>query len=284
MFTRTQRRAAIAATGLTLGAVTVGVLVSQQSTPAEITADAASLSSATTTPSTASSSTSTTRDDELSRSMSRRAPLATQTVGAVTSQRVFNADGQRTWRQLELHSIIERTEAVAYDTVKKSSSTLYVGETKVSRAGVAGSRLATYDVTRRAGKVTDRTLLRAALKRKAVDKIVLVGTKERPAPVVDTSANSGSTGSSGGSGSVSGGSTWDRLAQCEAGGNWHINTGNGYYGGLQFNLGTWRANGGSGRPDQASREEQIRIATKVRDASGGYGAWPGCAAKLGLPR
>ena len=77
---------------------------------------------------------------------------------------------------------------------------------------------------------------------------------------------------------------WDRLAGCESGGNWHINTGNGYYGGLQFSLGTWHAYGGTGLPSQHSRETQIAIATKLRDASGGYGAWPGCAAKLGLPR
>ena len=79
-------------------------------------------------------------------------------------------------------------------------------------------------------------------------------------------------------------SDWDRLAQCESGGNWAINTGNGYYGGLQFNLGTWQAYGGTGLPSNASRETQIAIATKLRDASGGYGAWPACAAKLGLPR
>ena len=72
------------------------------------------------------------------------------------------------------------------------------------------------------------------------------------------------------------GRTWDRLAQCESGGNWHINTGNGYYGGLQFNLGTWRAYGGTSRPDLVSREQQIAIAEKVRAASGGYGAWPHC--------
>ena len=82
-----------------------------------------------------------------------------------------------------------------------------------------------------------------------------------------------------------GGSTvWDRLAQCESGGNWAINTGNGYYGGLQFNLQTWRAYGGPGYPHTASRTTQIAIATKLRNARGGYGAWPGCAAKLGLPR
>ena len=76
---------------------------------------------------------------------------------------------------------------------------------------------------------------------------------------------------------------WDRLAQCESGGNWHINTGNGYYGGLQFSLGTWHAYGGTGLPSQHSRENQIAIATKLRNASGGYGAWTACAARLGLP-
>ena len=68
---------------------------------------------------------------------------------------------------------------------------------------------------------------------------------------------------------------WDSLAQCESGGNWAINTGNGYYGGLQFNVGTWRAYGGTGYPHQASRETQIAVATRLRDATGGYGSWPG---------
>ncbi|NIS37004.1 MAG: transglycosylase family protein, partial [Actinobacteria bacterium] len=76
---------------------------------------------------------------------------------------------------------------------------------------------------------------------------------------------------------------WDALAECESGGNWSINTGNGYYGGLQFNLQTWQAYGGTGYPHENSREEQIRIATKLRDDRGGYGAWPACADKLGLP-
>jgi hypothetical protein len=76
---------------------------------------------------------------------------------------------------------------------------------------------------------------------------------------------------------------WDSLAQCESGGNWAINTGNGYYGGLQFNLGTWQAYGGTGYPHQASRETQIAVATRLRDATGGYGSWPSCSAKLGLP-
>ena len=76
-------------------------------------------------------------------------------------------------------------------------------------------------------------------------------------------------------------STWDALAQCESGGNWAINTGNGYSGGLQFAPGTWAANGGSGSAHNASRAEQIRVAERVR-ASQGWGAWPACSSKLGL--
>ena len=103
--------------------------------------------------------------------------------------------------------------------------------------------------------------------REPVDEVVQVGTKAPGAP------------------NFAGGSTvWDRLAQCESGGNWAINTGNGYYGGLQFSLGTWQAYGGSGLPEQrTAARTRSPIATKLRDASGGYGAWPGCAATLGLP-
>ncbi|HUQ58847.1 transglycosylase family protein [Lentzea sp.] len=74
---------------------------------------------------------------------------------------------------------------------------------------------------------------------------------------------------------------WDRIAQCESGGNWSINTGNGYYGGLQFSPSTWRAHGGAGRADQASREEQIRVAESVL-ATQGLGAWPTCGRRSGV--
>ncbi|HEY7050808.1 MAG TPA: transglycosylase family protein [Mycobacterium sp.] len=71
------------------------------------------------------------------------------------------------------------------------------------------------------------------------------------------------------------GMNWDAVAACESGGNWSINTGNGYYGGLQFTMGTWRANGGAGSPHNASRAEQIRVAENVL-RSQGIGAWPVC--------
>lgn len=83
---------------------------------------------------------------------------------------------------------------------------------------------------------------------------------------------------------VADGSTWDALARCESGGNWAINTGNGYYGGLQFNSGTWLGNGGGAyapRADLATREQQIDIASRVA-AARGFKPWPACARKLGL--
>ena len=74
--------------------------------------------------------------------------------------------------------------------------------------------------------------------------------------------------------------TWERLAQCESGGNWSMNTGNGYYGGLQFSLETWRNVGGSGYPHQASKAEQIKRG-QILQARAGWGQWPHCARQLG---
>ena len=140
------------------------------------------------------------------------------------------------------------------------------GESEVVRAGRDGARDVTYRLVYRNGKLANRTILRQTLLRAPVAEVVKIGTAQ-PAPAY-----------------VSGDTVWDRLAQCESGGNWAINTGNGYYGGLQFSLSTWQAYGGQGLPSENSREEQIRIATLLRDASGGYGAWPACSAALGLPR
>jgi hypothetical protein len=78
--------------------------------------------------------------------------------------------------------------------------------------------------------------------------------------------------------------TWDRLAHCESGGRWHIATGNGYFGGLQFSSSTWRAFGGkryAALPHHASRTQQVRIAERVRHAQG-WGAWPSCSRRVGL--
>jgi uncharacterized protein YabE (DUF348 family) len=162
------------------------------------------------------------------------------------------------------------TESVGFGTVEREDSSMYEGETRTVRSGEVGARKVLYKITFVNGDVSKRKALKVTVIREPVDAIVRVGTKEE---VVAPAAN------------YAGGSTvWDRLAQCESGGNWAINTGNGYYGGLQFSLSTWRAYGGPGYPHQQSRETQIAIATKVRDASGGYGAWPHCSAQLGLPQ
>ena len=162
-------------------------------------------------------------------------------------------------------------ESVAFDTVEKSDSSMLEGETETVREGRDGARSVVYRLRFENGELVRRTELRSTVLTEPRDAVVKVGTKE---PEPEPAANY-----------ASGGSVWDRLAQCESGGNWAINTGNGYYGGLQFSLSTWRAYGGPGYPHEQSRETQIAIATKLRDANGGsYGSWPACAEKLGLPR
>ena len=158
-------------------------------------------------------------------------------------------------------------ESVPFSTVSHDDSSMLRGHSTVVRAGHDGLRNVTYEITFRNGHLVARRVLSQQVLRAAVDQIERVGTKT----VATTNF-------------ASGGTVWDRIAQCESGGNWAENTGNGYYGGLQFSLGTWQANGGSGLPSNASRTTQIAIATKIRNASGGYGAWPACSASLGLPQ
>jgi uncharacterized protein YabE (DUF348 family) len=158
-------------------------------------------------------------------------------------------------------------EKVPFTTVSHDDSSMLKGRSTVVRSGQDGLRDVTYRITYRNGELVARKVLSQHVLRAPVAQVERVGTKT----VAPTNFAGGNT-------------VWDRLAQCESGGNWATNTGNGYYGGLQFSLGTWRAYGGSGLPSNASRLTQIAIATKIRNASGGYGAWPACAASLGLPR
>lgn len=101
-------------------------------------------------------------------------------------------------------------------------------------------------------------------------------TQQTQSPSVASPSPSTSSGASGG--------VWDRLAQCESSGNWSINTGNGYYGGLQFAQTSWEAVGGlefAPRADLATRQQQIIAAERLL-AIQGWGAWPGCSRRLGL--
>jgi resuscitation-promoting factor RpfB len=185
-------------------------------------------------------------------------------------------DGSKfTFTRVDIKSKTKKIK-VDFDTTRKKTSTLNKGDTKVDTPGVSGVRAVTYRLTWHNGKVVSRSKIKSKLLKKPVTKVILVGTKT---PTAEKSSSGSSSGSS--SSSTPSGSVWDKLAECESGGNWSINTGNGYYGGLQFSLSTWRAYGGSGYPHQASREQQIAIAKKLQ-AAAGWGSWPACSSKLGL--
>lgn len=188
-----------------------------------------------------------------------------------------------------------KTEKIDFKTTERKTKSLDKGETQVETEGKEGERTSTYLVTSYDGKEHDRRLISKEVTTDPVDKVVLVGTRK----VADTSADDNnsdnsdsddsSDNSSDGNGddnsssapSVPSNSIWDKIAQCESTGNWSINTGNGFYGGLQFTLQTWHAFGGTGMPNEASREEQIRVAKKVQAAQG-WGAWPVCSRKAGV--
>jgi uncharacterized protein YabE (DUF348 family) len=165
---------------------------------------------------------------------------------------------------------VQQTVAVPFPVQATPDDSLYVDQSQVDVAGRDGSELQTVLVGYLGQREVARQVLAAQAVEAPVTQVVRQGTKQRPvAPA------------------VAGGSVWDALAQCESTGNWSINSGNGFYGGIQFTISTWLAYGGgqyAPRADLATREQQIAIATKVRDARGGYGDWPACAAKLGLPR
>ena len=176
---------------------------------------------------------------------------------------------------------------IAFATEQRDSGDLFKGETKVADAGRAGLQRTTFTTTLADGQEVARTVSTDETVTAPVAKVVLTGTKDRPAPAPAASAPSRSSGGPAAAApaapapAVAGGGVWDSIAQCESGGNWAINTGNGYSGGLQFNAGTWRAYGGSGQAYQASREQQIAVAQRVHAAQG-WGAWPSCTRKLGL--
>jgi uncharacterized protein YabE (DUF348 family) len=165
------------------------------------------------------------------------------------------------------------TESIAYGTTRTKTNTLYSDQTKVSRAGVNGTRVVTSRATVVDGKVVSRKTIASTVTKAPVNRVLLVGTKARPAAAAPAASTGGS--SSGAGLNLARASMWDSIAQCESSGNWHINTGNGYYGGLQFLTSTWLGYGGgdfASRADLASREEQITVANRVY-ADNGTSQW-----------
>ena len=146
------------------------------------------------------------------------------------------------------------------------------GTEEIREEGVLGEKQVIRHTVLVNGQPEDTFVASAHETREAKPAVIVRGTKKAE----------GNTGAA--APAVANGSVWDSIAQCESGGDWSINTGNGYHGGLQFNPGTWAAYGGTAyapTADQATREQQIAIAEKTQAAQG-WGAWPACTAKLGL--
>lgn len=169
----------------------------------------------------------------------------------------------------EIHVTRDRTETrtetlpIAPPETRVDDPALDKGKTVVENPGVPGERTVTASVKTVNGVEAGRQELSSQVLREPAPALVKVGVKEL---------------------AISNASTWDSIAHCEATGNWAINTGNGFFGGLQFTQSTWEAFGGTqyaARADLASREQQISVAEKVQAAQG-WGAWPACTSKLGL--
>lgn len=151
---------------------------------------------------------------------------------------------------------IERKQKVEY----RDDDSLEKGTEKVLEEGSPARVEEQVLLTLADGKVRNRLVLTSKTVDEGAPRVIARGTAEAP--------------------SVEDGSVWDRIAKCESGGNWSINTGNGYYGGLQFSAATWRSVGGPGLPHEHSREVQIKYA-KILQQRSGWGQWS-CAAKVGV--
>ena len=165
------------------------------------------------------------------------------------------------------------SEEVAFDSLSSDSPELFKGEKKVTQAGVPGKVDRTFKLVLVDGREASRTLVSEAVSVQPVTEQVAVGTKPKPAPA----APAAGTNTGAAAPAMMNEAMWDKIAQCESTGNWSINSGNGYYGGLQFNIQTWiGAGGGAYAPNAslATKAQQIDIANKVY-AQRGLQPW-GC--------
>ena len=149
---------------------------------------------------------------------------------------------------------VDKTETVPvkFDVEIQKDDDAMVGENTVVTKGVKGEKREQVTLVYADGELRDRVVHDSEVVKEPVTQVEKRGTQSTPPD-----------------------SVWDKIAQCESGGNWSINTGNGYYGGLQFSAATWRSVGGPGLPHQHSREVQIKYA-KILQARSGWGQW-GCA-------
>ena len=208
-----------------------------------------------------------------------QAPVAAKTVGdALTAlgkpleagDRVTPAAGTPLVEDLDIEVTRVRTaEETVVEPVRPPENevedpALIRGKRVVETAGTPGSAEVVYNVKRVNGRVVERTKVSSTVVTAPRPATVRIGTKPG-APHEPYGI-------------------WDAIAMCESTGNWAINNGNGFYGGIQFTQSTWEAYGGTEyapRADLATREEQIHVAKRVQ-AQQGWGAWPACTSRLGL--
>jgi len=173
------------------------------------------------------------------------------------------------------------TQSVAFGTQRVSNSSMYTGQTKVTTAGHAGTRVAVYALTYVDGKLITKRLAGASLISAPVRRVVQVGTKAKAVSRPTSSGSHRSSGSRGGRVPVgrSGGLNWGALAECESGGNPHAVNPAGYYGLYQFSVSTWHSVGGSGNAASASPSEQTARA-QILYGRTGASSWPVCGSRL----
>ncbi|BCW53884.1 transglycosylase [Arthrobacter sp. NicSoilB11] len=168
------------------------------------------------------------------------------------------------------------SEDVPFETVTAESADMLKGEKEVTQAGAAGKLERTFKLVLVDGREASRTLVSEKVAVQPVTEKVTVGTKAKPAPQAAPAAAAGAnTGAA--APAMMNEAMWDKIAQCESSGNWSINSGNGYYGGLQFDIRTWiGAGGGAYAPNAslATKAQQIDIANRVY-AQRGLSPW-GC--------
>ena len=188
-------------------------------------------------------------------------------LSLLPTQPLLNAMRLQVYRVQVVEEVV--TAAVDFQTVETDDPEAFEGTETVTQEGVEGEQATTFRVTYVDGVQTTREQLNTAVTRPAVDELVSVGTKERPAPA----ASSGNAPSADGL-------NWAALAQCESGGRPNAVSSTGKYHGLyQFSVATWQAVGGAGLPSQASPDEQTYRAQLLYQRSGA-GQWPHCGPRL----
>ncbi|WP_296214317.1 resuscitation-promoting factor [uncultured Corynebacterium sp.] len=179
------------------------------------------------------------------------------------------------------HDETKVEEVPAPERVKEDPN-LPEGEEKVVKKGAPGKARVVATVRTVNGEEVSRKEKSSKEITAPKERVIIRGTKKVDKDDKDGDSKGSNTGAA--APAVANGSVWDQLAQCEAGGNWSINTGNGFSGGLQFTPSTWAGFGGTEyapAAHMATREQQIAVAERVR-AGQGWGAWPACTAKMGL--